>query len=383
MTKRWERELRRLDDVDAPTERIRAHAADRPTDPSHGDGLPPRRQRITAGVVAVVVFLAAGAFAWQAFRPSDEPTTIGTVDTDGALVVTLHAPTETQGAIAFPTATFTLGDHSTDIATQGIDGWPDIPDDVGFDLPLYSLGFDVPAGTELVVEGDASSASATIRDDVAIDTATFVDLDLSDGAGTLPTDVGQHVIDLTGTWPDGTATFTAAFRIVPVAPVEGTPAVLSYVAKNAPEGTLSVDDEEQSGTRTEYDWCDGSGGCVNGIADFASYPPVSKFIGIPGGSLIEFEGPVVSMKAQFRTMDGGQASATFEDPIVLVAPIEPGRYALETHVGLDGDDGAHGSATFWFGVEVVATQDGVVPPRRSMQHRRRARSGACPMGRLS
>ena len=69
MTKRWERELRRLDDVDAPTERIRAHAADRPTDPSHGDGLPPRRQRITAGVVAVVVFVAAGTFAWQAFRP--------------------------------------------------------------------------------------------------------------------------------------------------------------------------------------------------------------------------------------------------------------------------------------------------------------------------
>ena len=69
MTKRWERELRRLDDVDAPTERIRAHAADRPTDPSHGDGLPPRRQRITAGVVAVVVFVAAGTFAWQAFQP--------------------------------------------------------------------------------------------------------------------------------------------------------------------------------------------------------------------------------------------------------------------------------------------------------------------------
>ena len=92
---------------------------------------------------------------------------------------------------------------------------------------------------------------------------------------------------------------------------------------------------------------------MNGIADFASYPPVSKFIEIPGGSLIELEGPVTSMKAQFRTMDGGRASDTFEDPIVLVAPTEPGRYALEVHVTLDGDSGAHGSATFWFGVEVV------------------------------
>ena len=59
------------------------------------------------------------------------------------------------------------------------------------------------------------------------------------------------------------------------------------------------------------------------------------------------------MKAQFRTMDGDRASDTFEAPIVLVAPPEPGRYALEVHVALDGDNGAHGSATFWFGVEVV------------------------------
>ena len=61
----------------------------------------------------------------------------------------------------------------------------------------------------------------------------------------------------------------------------GSQAVLAFVAKNAPDGTLSVDDEEQSGTRSEYDWCDGSGGCVNGIADFASYPPVSEFIEMP------------------------------------------------------------------------------------------------------
>jgi hypothetical protein len=362
VTKRWERELRRLDDVDAPTERIRAHAAGRPTDPSHGDGLPPRRQRITAGVVAVVVFVAAGTFAWQAFRPSDDPTTIGTVDTDGALVVTLHAPTETQGDIAFPTATFTLGGHSTDIATQGVDGWPDIPDDVGFDDPLYSLGFDVPAGTELVVEGDASSASATVRDDMAIDTATFVDLDLSDGTGTLPTDVGQHVIDLTGTWPDGTATFTAAFRIVPVAPVDGTEAVLSFVGKNAPEGTLAFGGRDQSGTQSEYTWCDGSGGCVNGISDFATYPPVSKFIEIPAGTSLTLDGTLPSIKGVFRTLRGERASPTIDDPSDLgTVPTEPGRYALELHVALDGENNEHGSATFWFGVEMVPT----APPTAS------------------
>ena len=354
MTKRWERELRRLDDVDAPTDRIRAHAADRPTDPSHGDGLPPRRQRITAGVVAVVVFVAAGTFAWQAFRPREEPPTIDGVDTDGALVVTLHAPVETQGDTAFPTATFTLGGQSTDIATQGINGWPAIPDDVGFDDPLYSLGFDVPAGTELVVEGDASSASATVRDDLATDTASFVDLDLSGGVGTLPSDAGQHVIELTGRWPEGTATFTAAFRIVPVAPADGAAAVLSFVGRNAPEGTLSFDGNDQSGTQSEYTWCDGSGGCVNGISDFTTYPPVSKFIEIPAGISLTLEGTVQSIKGGFRTLQGDKASPTIEDPSDLgTVPITPGRYALELHVALDGENNEHGSATFWFGVEVV------------------------------
>ena len=113
-------------------------------------------------------------------------------------------------------------------------------------------------------------------------------------------------IELTGAWPQGRPTFTALSRSSLQRRSTGSQAVLSFVGKNAPEGTLSFGGEEQSGTRSEYDWCDGSGGCVNGIADFASYPPVSKFIEIPGGSLIELEGPVTSMKAQFRTMDGGQ-----------------------------------------------------------------------------
>ena len=40
MPKRWERELRRLDDVEAPTDRIRSNAAHRPAVSSSGDGLP-------------------------------------------------------------------------------------------------------------------------------------------------------------------------------------------------------------------------------------------------------------------------------------------------------------------------------------------------------
>ena len=71
MPRRWERELRTLQNVPAPLERIRDRVARGAEGPAHD--LPPHRQRIVAGLVAVVVFLAAGAFALRAWRSSDAP----------------------------------------------------------------------------------------------------------------------------------------------------------------------------------------------------------------------------------------------------------------------------------------------------------------------
>lgn len=366
MTKRWERELRRLDDVDAPTERIRAHAADRPTDPSHGDGLPPRRQRITAGVVAVVVFVAAGTFAWQAFQPEggDHGDLLDTqVSTQQ---VSIDLSVAERDGYTYPTASMEVGGSSIQggVTSYGWDGA--IRDTAN---PKFSAEDFVPITlpAEVAFVGDALDASVKLHpaDDASADPFWIGDgIDIGwmhDQPLPMPSVMGRSVIEVRAKWPQGNPSFYFPVEFVDEAQSTGSQAVLAFVAKNAPDGTLSVDDEEQSGTRSEYDWCDGSGGCVNGIADFASYPPVSKFIEMPGGSLIELKGAVVSMKAQFRTMDGGRASATFEDPIVLVAPSEPGRYALETHVALDGDNGAHGSATFWFGVDVVP----IAPPTAS------------------
>ncbi len=68
MTRRWERELRSLRDIDAPVERIRSRSAIGPNRRAP-DPLPPRA-RIAAGLVACSVFVAAGAFAWRAFDGS-------------------------------------------------------------------------------------------------------------------------------------------------------------------------------------------------------------------------------------------------------------------------------------------------------------------------
>ena len=73
MSERWQREVRQLRDVEpGPEVWDDAH-----TRTPHGDdGLPPTRHRLIAGAVAFAVFIGAGLFAWQAFRPGDaqEPT---------------------------------------------------------------------------------------------------------------------------------------------------------------------------------------------------------------------------------------------------------------------------------------------------------------------
>lgn len=71
MSRRWERELRSLREIPAPTERIRSRLAAGPSRPDSA-GAPPGRERLAAGIVALVVFVAAGAFAWRAFDETGE-----------------------------------------------------------------------------------------------------------------------------------------------------------------------------------------------------------------------------------------------------------------------------------------------------------------------
>jgi hypothetical protein len=175
MTKRWKRELRRLDDMQAPTDRIRLRAAQGPLHGSAPDGMPHRRQRITAGLVAAALFVAAGVFAWQALRPSGADRSSGDPELGDVLVVTIHGPTDSASNLDTwrPVANFRLGDHAIDIPAQGFSGWRDMPEG-GVDDIDYVLGFDVPAGTPVDIEGDATSASAVVRSGESIDDRRFI-----------------------------------------------------------------------------------------------------------------------------------------------------------------------------------------------------------------
>lgn len=117
MTKRWEGELRTLNDIDVPFERIRERSLLGPS--GHGAPEPEgsSRQRVVAGVVAFVVFAAAALFAWRALSPagtrpivaSPEPTIRGAaalaVRCDGnvARVLTPVVSAQSDGLHILPT----------------------------------------------------------------------------------------------------------------------------------------------------------------------------------------------------------------------------------------------------------------------------------------
>ncbi|MEX1263233.1 MAG: hypothetical protein WEE66_04735 [Actinomycetota bacterium] len=69
MTERWQKQLRKLRGIEPPADGWQRAESRAPG----GDGLPPPRQRVVAGIVAFGVFAAAGAFGWQAFRSGGTP----------------------------------------------------------------------------------------------------------------------------------------------------------------------------------------------------------------------------------------------------------------------------------------------------------------------
>jgi hypothetical protein len=71
MPPRWEQQLHRLRDAEVPLERVRDRAQQ---PPRPGSPLPPTRERVIAGVVAVTIVVGVVAFAWWAFSPAGHRT---------------------------------------------------------------------------------------------------------------------------------------------------------------------------------------------------------------------------------------------------------------------------------------------------------------------
>ena len=349
MPERWQRELKKLRSTE-PRVDLWTRVEEGPQrSPAHIPG----RQRLFAGGVAFAVFIAAGVFAWNVFRPSG---TIGDAPVlsprPGDLVVTLRAPTEPSTTTDFhlPTAVFHLGDAEINIATQGMTGWPDIPA-VSFNAALYGLGFSVPVGTRLVIQGDVAWASARLRNGISIDSPTQ-ELDLSGRAAILPSEPGQYVIDLTGSWAEGTATFTAVFDVVPVEQA----AVLAFDEQDpqTPELSFTVGGVTVPVLLGTHSWTFAGG---NGNADavtpaFTEADAVQVVSGTP--LLLQDPPPTVSIMANAGLiMNWGPKSdlnapgATFDLP--------QGNYLV-----IIDAKWSDAQAEFWLPIEIV--QSGVPSP---------------------
>jgi hypothetical protein len=96
MTERWENELHKLRQV-GPTD----DTWQRAQRPPNGHGMPPGRERITAGVVGVLVFALVAALAWSQLRGAGSDQVPGGSVTPSVSI----QPTPTPSATSEPTPT--------------------------------------------------------------------------------------------------------------------------------------------------------------------------------------------------------------------------------------------------------------------------------------
>lgn len=116
-----------------------------------------------------------------------------------------------------------------------------------------------------------------------------------------------------------------------------------------PTATLSSGDASQNGIREGYSWCGSDGQCVSGVADFQTYPPVSEYLSVPAGALVEMTGDGVLEEIQTTLSNGDRAPADVRSTVdALGAPTVPGRY-----VWVVDATWSDGSANYYFGIEIA------------------------------
>jgi META domain len=361
MRKRWERDLRGLNDVEAPTERIRERSQRAPSGQGP-DPMRPPRQRIVAGVVAFAVFIAAGAFAWRALRPNGSTlggTTAASTSNDrseGKVVATFKVEEYAGGASA-PSASLATLDRTI----QGVPvsyRWVSGTATGYFDTTTPEFSdkdfLQVSAGSSLVVDSDAAGVTGSLEADGTYPFKEIRSFGQIADPVVLDEPPGRYILHLTPAWDQGTVEYFFPIELTKAGPASGQTAGIDFVGKNAPLATLTWKGDREEAVRGEYSWCDAGDSCVGGVADFTTYPPVYTFLSIPVGTALGFEGDVVALNGSF--LDDSQvkvAGVSLDDPGSV--PTTPGRYALVLNVHLSGSDGQSGSATFFFGIEATST----------------------------
>jgi hypothetical protein len=119
-----------------------------------------------------------------------------------------------------------------------------------------------------------------------------------------------------------------------------------------PAATLSSEGASQDGLLEGYRWCGSDDQCVSANPDYATYPPVSVYLPVASSVPIESAGDGQLTRLVIRTTKGDFSSPNAiadTDGTGAVVPSEPGRYLI----WISASWGDRGSATFYFGIDVV------------------------------
>lgn len=353
MPERWELELRKLRDVEVREPLVRQRVDSGPSE--HRP--PTRRDRVAAGVVAVIVFLAACAFAWRALAPSGDQIPFASRPWPVSTV------TFTTSGAGEPLATLDVGgteqEGLTGAATSPNDRYPYswLPPDRLDDL---SQPVEVPMGSELALDGD-----------VAIKELLYGDAEeLDDGAGPdsgpiwsdqpdfsepyfLPWDEKPErtYLKFFGTWPDGQV-LDVYFEVVFVEPTwDVSDATADIAVSPEPMEAALI----YGGQRMPAALNGGQYGRMSITTELTGWDDDSIFAKVAAGTSITMSGDhLVDVSAHFGPLPFGAEAGS----IVETFPEDPGRSILTLDV--TWDDGA---ATFLLPIEVVPAPEGEPVPR--------------------
>ena len=340
MPERWERELRKLGGLDVAEAPVRDRVVRGPT----GDRMPPRRERVVAGVVAALVAVGAGTFAWRALGPT----------TNGVAV----AP----GPWPIATVSFSMSENGGRLATlasegatqTGLVGESTSPDETypyaWVNPTLGAQPIEIPMGSELRLEGDVAIEELLYGDAEQLDAGAGPDSgpiysnqpDFS-SPYFLPWDEQSErtYLKFFGTWPDGRV-LDVYFEVVFVAPdVDLSDPFAEILVTPEPMEAAFV----YGGQRSVMGTLGGSFGGSSVTAEPAGYEEEAIVAQVPVGTPFEIGGDrLVEATVRAGDLPYGEGGDLLDGRV----PAEPGRYVLTMDVTWDG-----GSATFLHQIEVV------------------------------
>jgi hypothetical protein len=349
MPERWVDDLQRLRTLEPS-----ADVWERSQRGPRGDGMPPRRDRVVAGVVALVVFAAAGTFAWRALRPGEsERVPVGPAQ-PRATVTFLGSDPEYPG---YPSASLTFEGETRagQVSSYGWDGAI-----IDTEIPAYVDPLELPAGALLEIAGDASSVEGEIRVVMGVEESPpvsapeagfpwelYTPLDLTSNETALDLPPGRYVLAFEATWPEGTAPFYFPIEIADaIGAPPHAPEVLVRVepppdAATDPDGVLTFEGVEQPGLVESF--------CHDEECTDRDYAWDPVFTEVPPGTTLAVEGTPFPFTVRLGPFDGegwshGYAPTSESIPLGDV----PDRYRV--HVVVEWENA---SAHLLFAIEVV------------------------------